>query len=194
MKKSDQAKEIIISKTIELIENSTGNIDEITTRTIAEKANVGVGLINYHFQTKENLIEICVQSIIGKVISTFSPKNTSYKNNMERLIAWAIQVFDFLFKNQAVSRMSIIGDLSHFSTNNNTDKSKKGFMLAIGDDMDSKEKNLLAFILTSAMQSAFLFSNDSKEILGYDFSDKADRDRYITDLVTMLYGKIGDVL
>ncbi|MGL6198699.1 MAG: TetR/AcrR family transcriptional regulator [Lachnospiraceae bacterium] len=192
MKKSDQAKEIIISKTIELIENSTGNIDEITTRTIAEKANVGVGLINYHFQTKDNLIEICVQRIIGKVISTFSPINTSYKNNMERLIAWAIQVFDFLFENQAVSRISIIGDLSHFSPNNNTDKSKKGFMLAIGDDMDSKEKKLLAFTLTSAMQGAFLLSNDSKEVLGYDFSDKADRDRYITNLVTMLYGKMGD--
>lgn len=191
MKKSDQAKEIIISKTIELIEKSTGNIDEITTRTIAEKANVGVGLINYHFRTKDNLIEICVQRIIGKVISTFSPINTSYKNNMERLIAWAIQVFDFLFENQAVSRISIISDLSHFSPNNNTVKTKKGFMLAIGDDIDSKEKNLIAFTLTSAMQSAFLLSNDSKEVLGYDFSDKIERDQYITNLVTMLHGKIG---
>lgn len=191
MKKSDQAKEIIISKTIELIEKSTGNIDEITTRTIAEKANVGVGLINYHFRTKDNLIEICVQRIIGKVISTFSPINTSYKNNMERLIAWAIQVFDFLFENQAVSRISIISDLSHFSPNNNTVKTKKGFMLAIGDDIDSKEKNLIAFTLTSAMQSAFLLSNDSKEVLGYDFSDKIERDQYITNLVTMLHGKTG---
>lgn len=68
MKKSDNVKEAIIAATIDLIVNSDGNIDEITTRIIAYKANTSVGLINYHYQTKDNLIEICVQQIIGNVI------------------------------------------------------------------------------------------------------------------------------
>ena len=30
--------------------------DKITVRKIAEQAGVGVGLINYHFQTRDNLL------------------------------------------------------------------------------------------------------------------------------------------
>lgn len=191
MGKSTAVKETIISATIDLVGKSHGNVSEITTRMIADRANVGLGLINYHFQTKEKLMEICVQRMIGEVISSFRPVDTHYRNSRERLIGWAVQVFDFLFENQAVSRLSILGDLSHFSLNNNSDNSKKGFMLAIADDMDEREQNLLAFTLTSTMQTAFLANHISKEMLGYDLRDKAERDRFIADLVVMLY-KDGD--
>ncbi|MGO1033510.1 TetR/AcrR family transcriptional regulator, partial [Clostridioides difficile] len=36
--------------------NEVDDIEEITVRKIAERANVGVGLINYHFKTKDNLL------------------------------------------------------------------------------------------------------------------------------------------
>jgi AcrR family transcriptional regulator len=67
MKSSEQVRQKIIDVTIDLINNSNGAIEAITTRSISQKAGIGVGLINYHFQTKENLIEICVQKIIGNV-------------------------------------------------------------------------------------------------------------------------------
>lgn len=43
---SDDAKQAIIWATTDLIMVSNGSMDEITTRMIAEKAGVGVGLIN----------------------------------------------------------------------------------------------------------------------------------------------------
>jgi AcrR family transcriptional regulator len=41
----------------------SGDIKKITIRRIAEEAGVGVGLINHYFETKDNLIEVCVQKI-----------------------------------------------------------------------------------------------------------------------------------
>ncbi len=72
-------KEQIINATIALIENSDGLIENITIRAIAQKANVAVGLINYHFESKKNLIEVCVQRIISHVMATF-PKNAEVES------------------------------------------------------------------------------------------------------------------
>lgn len=57
--------------TTELIEQHNGNIKVITARMIAAKADVGLGLINYHFGSKEKLITECVQRIIGGVVAGF---------------------------------------------------------------------------------------------------------------------------
>ena len=46
-------KEIIIQATIDLINKKKGGqINNITVREICKKANVGLGLVNYHFGNK----------------------------------------------------------------------------------------------------------------------------------------------
>ena len=62
-----EVKDKIINVTIDLIKEANGNIDKITIREIAKRAEIGVGLINYHFQSKKNLVDICVQQIISNV-------------------------------------------------------------------------------------------------------------------------------
>ena len=47
----------IIQATIALINENGECIDDITVREICKKADVGLGLINYHFGSKENLIK-----------------------------------------------------------------------------------------------------------------------------------------
>lgn len=74
MKKTRDVKEIIIQATTALIEENSGHVQRITARTIAERAGGGLGLINYPFTSKENLITICVQRIIGNVIAGFDTK------------------------------------------------------------------------------------------------------------------------
>ena len=56
MDKNANVKNRIIEVTTELIEQHNGNIKDITARMIATKAGVGLGLINYHFGSKEKLI------------------------------------------------------------------------------------------------------------------------------------------
>lgn len=70
-------KEKIINTTISLIQHSEGLIENITIREIAQKADIAVGLINYHFGSKNNLIEICVQRIISHVMKIFPNRERS---------------------------------------------------------------------------------------------------------------------
>ena len=46
---------------------------------------------------------------------------------------------------------------------------------------------MFVFILTVAMQAAFLGSETIKQLLGYDFTKTEDRATYINKLVDILY-------
>lgn len=188
----DESKEIIIQATTDLIQESNGDVNKITLRKISERAGVGLGLINYHFGSKEQLIVLCVQRIINNVVMCFSPDKKDYSANdgledKERLADWAKQVYDFLFENYAISSISILGDMQNYHAKSNSVYTQKGFSMAIQNDIGEEKKRLLAFMLTSAMQVAFLAGNASKEILGYNLRDKSERDRFVESLVEMLF-------
>lgn len=192
MQESKNVKEVIIDVTTELIQENNGNITKITSRKIAERAGVGLGLINYHFGSKDNLITICVQRIINNVVMCFAPDKKNYNekdglDDKERLADWAKQVYDFLFDNYAISKISILGDMQNYQAKSNFVYTQMGFSMAIRNDIGEENKKLLAFILTSTMQVAFLSGTSSKEILGYDLTIKSERDRYIDRLVEMLF-------
>lgn len=192
MKELTNVKEVIIHATTELIRENDGNITKITSRKIAERAEVGLGLINYHFGSKENLITICVQRIINNVVMCFSPDKNKYNEkgslaDKERLADWAKQVYDFLFDNYAISSISILGDMQNYQAKSNSVYTQKGFSMAIRNDIKEDNKRLLTFMLTSTMQVAFLSGSSSNEILGYDLTIKTERDRYIDTLVDILF-------
>ncbi len=186
MKNQINGKEHIIKVTTELIQQSSGNIADITTREIAHQANVGIGLINYHFQSKDNLITICVQRIIRQVVQSFSPMEKEYSGDQERLTDWAIRVFDFLFENPAISRLSILGDMYDYTLDSNSVRTQKGFLFALKDVKES-DKKMLSFLLTSVMQIAFLSNKTSKELIGFDLNERTERHAFITKLVAVLF-------
>lgn len=188
MKKSTKATEVkerIIEVTIALIQASNGNAAEITTRDIAEKAEVGNGLINYHFQTKENLIAICVQRIIGQVVKSFNP-NIANQNTAERMTNAATAVFEFLFANPAISRISILGDLSDPTGDSNTVKSQQNICQVLGESMNDADKKIFSFVLATSMQTAFLASQCGDAMIGYTLDTKASRKAFIEKLVDMM--------
>ena len=192
MKDKTNLKETIIYATTELIQECNGDVNKITLRKISERAGVGLGLINYHFGSKEQLIVLCVQRIINNVVMCFSPDKKIYDENdgledKDRLEDWAKQVYDFLFENYAISSISILGDMQNYHVKSNSVYTQKGFSMAIQNDISEEKKRLLAFMLTSSMQVAFLSGNASKEILGYDLRIKRERDSFVESLVELLF-------
>lgn len=186
MDKNSNVKNRIIEVTTELIRQYNGNIKDITARMIATKADVGLGLINYHFGSKEKLITECVQRIIGKVVTEFQ-MTKQYETDKERLTACAAYVFDFLFEHSAISRVSILGDLQNYTGNCNSVLTQQGFSLSLGNGISNEDKSMFVFILTAAMQTAFLGSETVKQLLGYDFTKAEDRAAYIGKLVDILF-------
>ncbi len=186
MDKNVNVKNHIIEVTTELIEQYNGNIKDITARMIATKANVGLGLINYHFGSKEKLITECVQRIIGKVVKEFRTIK-QYETDKERLTACATYVFNFLFEHSAISRVSILGDFQNYTENCNSVLTQRGFSLSLMNGISNEDKSIFVFILTAAMQVAFLGNETVKQLLGYDFTTVEDRAAYIGKLVDFLF-------
>ena len=186
MRNIENIKEHIIEITTDLIQQNDGNAKNITARMIAKQAGIGLGLINYHFKSKDNLITVCVQRIIGEVVAGFR-LDQEFVTDEERLKAWATYVFNFLFEHPAISRISILGDFQSYSMKSNSVYSQKGFMLALRQDISDEDKAILSFILTNAIQVAFLGSETIKELLGYDFTKPGDRSVYIGKLVAVLF-------
>ncbi len=190
MKSSEDVRQKIIDVTIGLINNSNGAIETITTRTIAEKAGVGIGLVNYYFQTKENLIEICVQRIIGTVITKFKPAANEELSAIGRLKATAKEVADFLIENPSVSRISILSDHIKPRIFDNTMKTVQGFLSGLsGNNMSDRDKKILVFALTSILQVLFLRRDLSKELFQLDFNTKTDRDTFIDIIIDNTLGR-----
>lgn len=191
MRNKNEVKEAIINATTELIEESDGNINSITARAIADKSCVALGLINYHFQSKENLISICVQRIINKVLMNFSPDKTDYSKDdgltdKQRLISFAQETYDFLFANYAIIRISILSDFKDYKPKSNSAYTQLGFSFALRGNITESKKQLIAFSLTSIMQTAFLTGENSEKLTGYNLFEKSQRDLFISDTVSML--------
>lgn len=186
MDKNVNVKNRIVEVTTELIEQYNGNIKDITARMIATKANVGLGLINYHFGSKEKLITECVQRIIGKVVKEFH-MTKQYETDKERLTACATYVFNFLFEHSAISRVSILGDFQNYTGNCNSVLTQQGFSLSFMNGISNEDKSMFVFTPTAAMQVAFLGSGTIKQLFGYDFTKTEDRAAYIGKLVDFLF-------
>ncbi len=177
-------KEKIINTTISLIESSDGLIENITMRAIAQKADIAVGLINYHFVSKENLIEICVQRIITHVMQTFSGTGDASDEQSGRdkesvdMAAFTASVFAFLINNPEISKISMLGDLARPSTESNSSVSYKAILKAVPDAEPEPIRRIKAFMLLSTIQSAFLNRETSAELLGFNLDDEDDYNHF----------------
>ncbi len=177
-------KEKIIDATISLIESSDGLIENITMRAIAQKADVAVGLINYHFTSKKNLIEICVQRIISHVMSTFP--GTGYTSDGEivdekrggDMASFTSSVFTFLIDHPEISKISMLSDLSHPDMKSNSSVSYKAILKAIPDTESEDIRKVKAFMLLSTIQSAFLNREIGDVLLGHNLNDKDKYERF----------------
>lgn len=182
-------KESIIKAATELIEENKGDMSKVTARAIAAKSGVALGLINYHFKSKENLIEMCVQRIVNKILFCFYSDDDLSENisDRQRLINRGRRVFDFFFDNKNMTKIFILSDLKNYQPKSNTAAVQSGFKMAIrSTDTDNKKKRILGFMLTSAIETAFLTGDRSSEILGYNLDVKEERDKLVEEMVEAL--------
>ena len=190
MKSTKEVKERIIKATTELIEESGGNTDSITSRKIAQRADVALGLINYHFNNKDKLISICTQRILSGIIMCFIPDEDGIVvlSDREQAAERAKKVLDFMFKYPAICSISMLDDLSNYKVRSNSVAIQKGLSLAIGKkSMDEDTKRLLVFMLASSIQTAFLAGDVSKDVLGYDLKVKEERDACAQRMTELLF-------
>lgn len=195
MQNHPNIKEKIISATISLIESSDGLVENITVRDIARQAGVAVGLINYHFASKKNLIEVCVQRIISHAMGTFAAAEhaadtrSAAHRRQEGMASFTARVFAFLLHHPEIAKISMLGDLAQPGPDSNSSVSYRAILKAIPDAEPENLRKTKAFMLLSTIQSAFLNRHISHELLGCDLNDEknaCDFFRLVTDVLKLM--------
>jgi AcrR family transcriptional regulator len=185
-------KKAIIDATIKLINEKGGNPDDITVRDICKEAGVSVSLINYHFQTKENLIAHCVQSIIGSITLTHEPWTDAFpgKSLRETLKIALTTTLTFMYAAENISRISILTDHQDPHQGDNTHQTMDAFYplikkLCAKKDIDDPKK--INMLLVQSIQGAFLRTDLIKEDLGIDLRDADERKKFVDDYIDVLF-------
>jgi AcrR family transcriptional regulator len=186
-KDKNRAREKIINTTTQLIKEFE-DTSKITIRDIAVKAEVGSGLINYHFQTKQNLIDICILRIICQFIEKIEKLYETLKMGPIDKLKYVFKFkCDFIVANPIISKTSMIFDLNSAAIDDNTDQSSmihyKVLKEIYGGGKTDSELFIVLHIIMSSIQAAYLRSNVIKAHTDIDFFNKEQRELYIDNLI-----------
>lgn len=173
-------KERIIQATIDLINEKGEQINDITVREICKKANVGLGLVNYHFGNKDRLIELCVEHIVNGIVDRFHSiqKEIEECTPFEKLNYLGNMTFTFLFEHYAISKISILSDMRMPKEDDNTHRTYLAYlplMSACRPDWDEKTLERKTLSLITVMQQSFLRYKVIMQFCGIDLTVPEER-------------------
>lgn len=203
--KEKTPKQRIVTAAIDLM-LERGDMTRVTIRDIASRAGVGIGLVNYHFQTKENLINQSVRQFIGeKVIAVWDEEaETEGMSSADSLKAMLKSAAGFLADYPGISRISILFDLTNPSPEDNSMQTIRGLLPILRSaleavyDQSVGEQEIVktAWQIVAAIHESFLRAALLKEETGVDFFDPPSRDAYIESMVDKLldFGPEGNEL
>lgn len=107
MQQTKYVKEYILKTTVGMLENGF-DADVITIRKIAQKANVSVGLINYHYGSKDELLLMATNQVIDRVAASenvlLMDMNLPPK---ERLRKFLLGIADIVIRHEAFSKIML---------------------------------------------------------------------------------------
>lgn len=173
----------IIETTIQLMKEH-GDTSLITMRDIASRVGVGVGLINYHFQTKENLINICSLEMIGSAINQLqSMSQDAGMKPAEKLFQISKGIAEFMVSNDGISKISITSDFTDPRENDNTAQLSRMLLPLVKEicaqDQSEKESLILLHIFISTIEAAFLRNEVLMINTGFSFTEAEQREDFI---------------
>ncbi len=189
--KTENTKQKIIAATLELMREA-GNIDEVSVRKIVQKAGIkGVGIINYHFGTKDKLISDAVRYDTNKIIDQWDTIYETMKMPpIDKLKIMLKGTGDLIDSNPLFGRISMIHDYLNPAVDDNTSRSIEKYMMIFreiyGDKKSEEEIWIIAHTILSGSQLAFIRSDVVSKVLGTDFYNKKQRDEFLEKLIDNL--------
>ncbi len=192
MKNNEQeAKERIIEATASLLE-AGADPDKLTVRKIAEEAGVGTGLINYHFGSKENLLNEAVVSkmdvVAMEMLSAAASEDTDPKEALKKLLITTSQV---AFEYPEFAKISIKHDLLQ----GRMDVASMLVPLVrriFGRTKNETQVRLIALELITTLQLIFLRHDVFRIYSGYDVMEREQRAKMFDEYFDSVLNRVAD--
>lgn len=154
----------------------------ITVRQIAQRAGVGIGSINYHFDSKEKLVfDAVIDRLQGHMANlTQSPA----KDPVARLKQVLLSAAKLVMQNTDLLKTAVSYDLTQ------GDMGTAYYFVPLirdiyGGDRSELEIRLTAFSLISTMQAVFIKSREFARYAGADISDEGQLEEIINTLINI---------
>jgi AcrR family transcriptional regulator len=181
------AKGRILQVTIDIL-NEVDDPTRITVRQIAERADVGIGSINYHFQSKDNLLNEAVGKIMMEEAGHwFEPVTDTDIDPVTRLKMLFKQTSQIAVRYAKLSHLMLAYILQHgeFSVSMMTLPLMREIFGSTKNDL---ELRLLTAQLVVPMQAIFVRAEAFRRYAGLDLFNDAQRDQAIDIMVDNLVG------
>lgn len=181
------AKEKIFQAALELVECGE-SIDSITIRQIALKADVNLALINYYYQSKENLMSMVVgvkmESIINQVLE-HSNVDMDAATKLKKLLTTTA---DFSFKHNDIFRVAVTGELKEGCKNSCA--LVMPLLKEILKGKSDSELRVLALQLMLPFHYIVLHPEKYGEYLNTDFFDEEQRTHMINKMTDSIISNL----
>lgn len=162
------------------------DIEKVTVRQIAEKANVGIGLINYHFQSKDNLLIAAVGELMSSMATDFLHQDRDERlEPKEKLKIMLKDLYQLGEKHEKWIRFLLTHEVVQ------GDMRAALYVLPIlkmhfGTSKDEMELRILALQILLPIQVASLNERNFQMYCGVDLRNEAQKNSYIDSLVDNL--------
>jgi AcrR family transcriptional regulator len=153
----------------------------VTVREVAARAEVGIGLINYHFDSKDKMLMEAAgnaMEIAAMKWEEFEKENTL--DPKEGLFQMLTQLSDMGSEHEYLIKMA--AKLELIDGEIGTPLFILPYVKRITGFEDTQAK-LAAFVLITAIQSAVLRIDAFGQYTGYNIKNKNDRDKMIAKLI-----------
>lgn len=186
MNKNHQDARNRIMKAATEILNESDSIDHITVRKIAERANVGVGLINYHFQTKDNLLGIAIGNEMAIMAeSLVKAGGCTNLRPVERVKIMLKELFSYGERHKEYLKYTVTQSII------NGDMGAQLTLIPVireifGDQKDEMQLRIIALQILLPLQVTALSPIPFRYYSGVDLFDEVQRNKFIDTLVDNL--------
>jgi AcrR family transcriptional regulator len=182
--KKNETKKKLLTATVNLLE-VVENPEDITIRKIAETAGVGVGLINYYYESRDQLIHEAISSRMGSVATVMENIEEDVIDPVKYLKEMLITMADIGIKDSKMNKYSAEYELVK------GDFSLCLYLLPIlrrifNEKKTEVELRLLAIQIIVAFQSIYLRQEAFHMFTGLDIENRCDRELAINMIINNL--------
>ena len=178
-------KEKIISATIELLEEQN-DTDRITMRLIADRAGVGLGLINYHFKTREALINDAIGQMMFHAVKPHLSIPSSVDSDPKEAIRSIFKATSDIGARYALGRFAV----QYALLQGNMEVPAMIVPLVrqfYGKRKDDLEIRLIAFSMVTVMQAAYIRGDAFRLYAGLDIQNEQMRNELIDRIIDQYF-------
>ena len=170
----------IYQATLELLASGE-EASQISTRQIAAKAGVNLALVNYYYQSKENLLSEVVGNMMEGIINQILMSYSGPENAESRLRNILISTMDVAFAHENICKIAIRTELKRGCVNSCA--MIIPFLNEMFIEYSKADLDIIALQLMLPFHHIFLEPELYGRLLDTDFFDKQKRDQKINQMI-----------